>query len=299
MPFRILLAEESPIIQKVVEDILEKEGFEIKTVREGDGAIQELDSFKPHIILASSDLDGIDGYELCKKIKTMSANSNIPVILLAGAYEPYNEEYAWVVGVNDCILKPFESSELIGKVKKLLNIEGYAAYEPPSYQEDLPVLKPLETAPAAESQVEEIIIIENTASDITGAEPSIVTQENKAKEPQISNAPSSLSPDVINKTSYLEPIIDEKLHSLLKKPLEEVFEYYYLKSGLSEEISSSVRDKANNTLYEIAPKMIETMLRQKMDLLISSLAFEIESEIKKALPGIIEVTIKKTLEKVD
>lgn len=298
MPYRILLAEESPIIQKVVEGILEQEGFEIKTVSDGDEAFQELDSFTPHIVLASSNLRGMDGYELCKKIKIMGANSNIPVILLAGAYEPYNEEYAWIVGVNDFILKPFESSELIGKVKNLLNIEGYVAYEPPSYQEYLPIPKPQETAPAAESQAKELIIIENTASNIAGAEPFIEMQENKIKEPQIFNALPIKISETINKNEIPEPAPYEELEHLLKKPLEEVFEHY-IKSRLSEELLSSARNKVRIALDEIAPKMIETMLRQKIDIVLSSTISEIEAEIKKALPGIVEVIIKKKLEKVD
>lgn len=298
MPYRILLAEESPIIQKVVESILEQEGFEIKIVNNGEEAIQEFDSFNPHIVLASSDLHGTDGYELCKKIKIMNASSNIPVILLAGAYEPYNEEYAWVVGVNDCILKPFESSELIGKVKKLLNMEGYDAYETPSYQEELPVPKPPETVLAAESKTEELIIIENTALDIAGAEPPIEMQENETKKPQSFNALPIKISETINKNEIPEPAPYEELEHLLKKPLEEVFEHY-IKSRLSEELLSSVRNKVRIALDEIAPKMIEAMLRQKIDIVLSSTISEIESEIKKALPGIVEVIIKKKLEKVD
>lgn len=295
MQHRVLIAEESPIMQKVVEGILEHEGFEFKTVSDCDNALQELGSFNPHIVLASSDLHGLNGYELCKELKNII---DIPIILLAGAYEPYNEEYAWVVGVDDYILKPFEASDLIGKIKKLIGIEGYETYKPPSYEDDLPILKSPEATSTADSQIEELIIIENTSSEIIETKDSLGSQTSAREEPIVFSEQSLPLPDVINKTTYSVPIIDKDIHNLLKQPLEDVLEYY-LKSKLSEDISLSVKDRVSNVLYEIAPKMIEEMLRQRMAIIISSLASEIESEIKKTLPEIVEKIIMKKLEKVD
>lgn len=299
MLHRILIAEESPIMQKVVEGILEQEGFEFKTVGDCDNALQELTFFNPHIVLASSDLHGLNGYELCKAIRnTNAANPDIPVILLAGAYEPYNEEYAFITGVDDYILKPFEASDLIGKIKKLLSIEGYETYKPPFYLDDLPASRSSETASTSNSKIEELIIIENTSSEIIEREASSETQKSKIEEPHVFIAPPPPLPDIIKKTAHSLPIIDKDIHLLLKQPLEDVLECY-LKSKLSEELLLSVKDRVSSVLYEIAPKMIEEMLRQRMAIIISSLTSEIESEIKKTLPEIVEKIIMKKLGKVD
>ncbi len=298
MLHRILIAEESPIMQKVVEGILEQEGFEFKTVSDCNQALQEIDSFNPHIVLASSDLHGLNGYELCKAIRNTNANPDIPVILLAGAYEPYNEEYAWVVGVDDYILKPFEASDLIGKIKKLLGIICYETYTPPLYPDDPPASKSPEAVSTSNSKIKKIIIIENTSSEIIEKEASSGTQKREIREPRVFIAPSSPLPDIVKKTTHSLPIIDKDIRNLLKQPLEDVLEYY-LKSKLSEELLLSVKDRVSNILYEIAPKIIDELLRQRMAIITSSLTSEIESEVKKTLPQIVEKIIIKKLEKVD
>ncbi len=296
MQYRILLAEDSPIIQKVVGDILQQEGFEVNTISNGDELLRELDSFNPHIVLVSTDLHSIDGYDLCSKIKIVS--NNIPIILLSGAYEPFDEERARVAEANDHILKPFEACDLVGKIKKLLNVEGFESYNPPYYQDDIVIPQPVQVKPALEAQLLEPLAIGDRSLDIVDKTDTVITIENEIQEPQVYIAQSPTSVDFKENEELSMPLIDKELANLLKQPLEDIFDYY-LKTKLSEELSSSMRERVNIILYEIAPKMLDEMLRQKMTVFISSLTSEIESEIKKTLPEIIEKIIKKRLEKVD
>ncbi len=291
--YKVLLAEESPIIQKVIEDILENEGFQIKTVCTGDEALEELFSFNPHIVMTSSDLQGTDGYELCRKIKTAGINTYIPVILLAGAYEPFDEDYARLVGLDDYILKPFEASELVGKAKKLLKIVGFETYDPPIYHDDcLPVLKSEEGIPSIQAEVEDVIIVEKISSTTASEEASFILHENKIEDPNIADK------SLVKIKESPESVSYDEISNLLKKPLEEVFDHY-LKLKLSQGISLSLQDNIKSLLYEIAPQMIDDMVRQKMDFVLSSIALDIENEIKKVLPEIIKTTIKERLEKVN
>ena len=71
-------------------------------------------------MLADIEMPKLNGYQLCEKIKKNSATVHLPVVLLAGAFEPFDENYAKSVGADDYIIKPFESQELISKVKSLL-----------------------------------------------------------------------------------------------------------------------------------------------------------------------------------
>jgi DNA-binding response OmpR family regulator len=119
-PGRLLLADDSRTIQKVVELILADENFEIKAFGDGEQAFEAIKSFSPNIVLADIEIPGLNGYKLCEKIKNNASTSHLPVILLAGAFEPFDEEYAKAVGADDYIIKPFESRELIAKVKSLL-----------------------------------------------------------------------------------------------------------------------------------------------------------------------------------
>jgi CheY-like chemotaxis protein len=120
MATKLLLADDSITIQKVVELVLSEEGFEIAAAGNGEDALNSVSSFKPDIVLADIEMPKMNGYQLCEKIKANPETRDIPVILLAGAFEPIDEELAKKVGANDYIIKPFESQDLISKINASL-----------------------------------------------------------------------------------------------------------------------------------------------------------------------------------
>ena len=120
MAYKLLLADDSITIQKVVELVLAEEDFEIKSVSNGEDALNLLDTFKPDVVLADIEMPKVNGYNLCEKIKKNPLTSHVPVILLAGAFEPIDEELAREVGADDSVIKPFESQELISKINAAL-----------------------------------------------------------------------------------------------------------------------------------------------------------------------------------
>jgi len=133
MARKLLLADDSITIQKVVELVLAEEGYDIKASGNGEDALSALSSFKPDVVLADIDMPKMNGYQLCERIKTNPATKNIPVILLAGAFEPLDDELARNVGAEDFIVKPFESQELIDKINAVLSggaaVKGIAEEE--------------------------------------------------------------------------------------------------------------------------------------------------------------------------
>jgi len=116
----MLLADDSITIQKVVELVLAEEGFEIKSVNNGEEALAAMETFSPDIVLADIEMPKMNGYQLCDKIKTNPATKNVPVILLSGAFEPLDEELAKHVKADSFVIKPFESQELISKINASL-----------------------------------------------------------------------------------------------------------------------------------------------------------------------------------
>ena len=120
MAYKLLLADDSITIQKVVELVLAEEDFQIKSVSNGEDALNLLDTFKPDVVLADIEMPKVNGYNLCEKIKKNPLTSHVPVILLAGAFEPIDEELAREVGADDFVIKPFESQELISKINAAL-----------------------------------------------------------------------------------------------------------------------------------------------------------------------------------
>ena len=120
MGHKILLADDSITIQKVIELTFSDEDFELHTVGNGQKAIDEIRSIMPHIVLCDIIMPEKNGYEVCEFIKSSPDLKHIPVLLLTGAFEPFDQERARTAGCDGFLAKPFEPQTLISKVKELL-----------------------------------------------------------------------------------------------------------------------------------------------------------------------------------
>jgi len=117
---RILLADDSITIQKVIELTFSDEDFEVVTVGNGRLAIEKVEEVRPDIVLCDIIMPEKDGYEVCEYVKRHPSLEGVPVLLLTGAFEPFDQERAARVGCDGFLAKPFEPAMLIGKVKELL-----------------------------------------------------------------------------------------------------------------------------------------------------------------------------------
>ena len=117
---KILLADDSITIQKVIELTFSDEDFEVVTVGNGRLAVDRVVEIRPDIVLCDIIMPEKDGYEVCDYIKRHPQLSNVPVLLLTGAFEPFDQERAARVQCDGFLAKPFEPETLIAKVKDLL-----------------------------------------------------------------------------------------------------------------------------------------------------------------------------------
>lgn len=120
MSNKLLLADDSVTIQKVVGIIFSSEDYELAVVDNGNAALEKAREFHPDIMLVDALMPGIDGYEVCQEIRRDPALKNTPLLLLTGAFEPFDEDKARQSGADDFISKPFDSQSLIESVKKLI-----------------------------------------------------------------------------------------------------------------------------------------------------------------------------------
>ena len=119
---RILLADDSITIQKVVNLTFADEGIEVVAVGDGDAAMQKFVEAVPDLVMVDVNMPGVDGYHICEMIKQDEETQHIPVILLVGSFEPFDEAEARRVGADDFLTKPFQSiRQLVNKVSDLLN----------------------------------------------------------------------------------------------------------------------------------------------------------------------------------
>lgn len=119
---KLLLADDSITIQKVVNLTFADEGIDVVTVGDGHAALEQLASETPDILLADVNMPGPTGYEICEQLRANEATRGVPVILLVGSFEPFDEAEATRVGANAYLTKPFQSiKQLIAQVNELMD----------------------------------------------------------------------------------------------------------------------------------------------------------------------------------
>lgn len=118
---KLLLADDSVTIQKVVNLTFADEGIEVIAVGDGNSAVTAFADTKPDIVLADVNMPGLSGYEVCERIRGGGPKSGVPVILLVGSFEQFDQARAAHAGANAHITKPFQSiRQLVTMVTELL-----------------------------------------------------------------------------------------------------------------------------------------------------------------------------------
>ena len=117
----LLLADGSVTIQRVMELTFAHEDIRVTTVSDGRKAIQMLETDQPDVVLADVDLPEVDGYAIAAHMRRVPRLKNVPVLLLAGAFEPVDQQKAREVGSDGVIIKPFEPQVVVSRVKELID----------------------------------------------------------------------------------------------------------------------------------------------------------------------------------
>ena len=134
MGIRLLLADDSITIQKVVGIIFSAEDYELTVVDNGDAALEKARHSRPDVMLVDALMPGMSGCEVCAAVRGDDHLAAVPILLMTGAFEPFDEDKSRQCGADDFISKPFESQQLIDKVKALaaLGASRSAVPTPPS-----------------------------------------------------------------------------------------------------------------------------------------------------------------------
>jgi CheY-like chemotaxis protein len=200
---KILLADDSITIQKVIELTFSDEDFDVITVGNGRLALEKLPEVRPDIVLCDIIMPEKDGYEVCEQIKANPAHSHVPVLLLTGAFEPFDQERAARAGYDGSLAKPFEPETLIAKVKDLLARAPVRAPAPPP-----PIVRPAPAAPAPPP----FVALAAAASAFIPDEPFGGLEDSAFGEPA---APATASADAF------APMTEEESATLLAPPAPE------------------------------------------------------------------------------
>jgi CheY-like chemotaxis protein len=312
MAHRLLLADDSITIQKVVELVLAEEGFDIKAASNGEEALAAMAQFRPDVVLADIDMPKMNGYQLCEKIKANPDTKDVPVILLAGAFEPLDEELAKNVGAEDYIIKPFESQELISKINAVIAAEEMAsaaveefaaeAVEGTVADEDLWAMEELVSEPAGAGE-----FLVETPLEVSADETIVFAEQVEAEvEPEKVIAEKVVREEVIEKPSFAAPgvelLSEEKAAEIFRQAVSgkvaSMFSSVDLKEIVHSSLAPFLKDSAEKVLWEAAPQLVEKLLKEMLQGSLATITKEVEKVIWETVPDLAESMISKEIQRI-
>lgn len=200
MAKKILLADDSVTIQKVISITLANEDYELIVVGDGDAAVARINEIKPDLVMVDVAMPGKTGYEVCEIVKNDPSLRNIPVLLLAGTFEPLNMAEAERVRADENITKPFESHELLDKIRYLLSKSRWLEAEGKPAEKEEEFVSPSAVYEEAQPKVEISEDIWESGGFLGFSEDTEKTLESK--------------PEPASDLSFLEEEIFEHRHDL-------------------------------------------------------------------------------------
>ena len=114
---KILIVDDDENIAELISLYLTKECFDTMMVHDGYDALTAFETYRPNLILLDLMLPGIDGYQVCREIRS---KSNVPIIMLSAKGEVFDKVLGLELGADDYVIKPFDSKELVARVKAVL-----------------------------------------------------------------------------------------------------------------------------------------------------------------------------------
>lgn len=199
MSRKILLADDSLTIQKVVELTFMEGDFEVTAVSNGDDALSKLGEMSPDVVIADVHMPGADGYQICRAAK--EGHPGVPVLLLIGTFEPFEEGAAAEAGADAHLKKPFDSQELLRLVEELLGRSTATAPATPSdHEESAAEADDLDQAFSLDDSIEldESVVVQ-PPSDSEGAASGLAFSEEVAVEESMPVASVGLSEEDVDR----------------------------------------------------------------------------------------------------
>jgi twitching motility two-component system response regulator PilG len=198
---KLLLADDSAAIRKVIELTFSDEGMEVITVADGRSAFEKMGQVRPDLVIADVYMPEVGGYELCRSIKQDERFAKTPVVLLISSFEPFDEAEARRAGADDVVTKPFQSiRQLVSRVGSLLNKTD----EQPEMTYQFPTLGVTETEPVAPAPLDE----QASEPQVTVMVEAPMMDHVQPAEPAGAHCPTDLELQTAD-TMKLERIVDD------------------------------------------------------------------------------------------
>jgi len=121
MPDKILIVDDEPNIVIPIQFLMEQNGFTVATAYNGSEALEKVKTFKPDLIILDIMLPGMDGFEICQRIRENSDWSRIKIIIVTAMGREANMAKGIALGADAYIIKPFSNTHIVRQVQSLLS----------------------------------------------------------------------------------------------------------------------------------------------------------------------------------
>lgn len=290
MPHKLLLADDSVTIQRVIELTFADEDIEVIAVGDGKQAIERITAERPDIVLADVGMPEGDGYDVAAFIKQNPALAHIPVVLLTGAFEPVDERRARAAGYDGVLVKPFEPQMVIERVRELLSggrsptrqhVERTVPSTPP---------QPPTQAPAIVDSLDEYFDRLDAAFSKSAAAPADVDLPRPPSQVE----PPAVSPVERPAVSRVEPPLVSRFEPpAASAPLADAFAA--LLAAEQGRVASGVAGPSASAPPQVSDALVEEVTRRVLERLSSTLVRE---TVRDLVLQVAERLVREEIEKI-
>jgi CheY-like chemotaxis protein len=293
MSIKILLADDSITIQKVVGIIFGGEEYSLTVVDNGKAAVEKAEEINPDVLLIDALMPGMSGYEVCEVLRTNPTLSAKPILLLTGSFEPFDEEKAKSCGADDFLAKPFESQQIVTKVKELIELGSTRSAAPAA--EPTPEHEALLPPPVPEAAE-----VTAAANDIWGA----FTAPEEAGPAAVTPAATADSATMVEETETPSAAEQETTGSQWIPVEEETFEFEdegpaETQTPAFSKPEAVVEQPAVPAVVPVAAAAPAALTEEQLrEALAAASKDVIERIVWEVVPDLAEVLIKEAIRKI-
>lgn len=117
---KVLVVDDSPVQREMISELLQKNGLLVTLATDGQEAIDQIQSFQPDLVVLDIVMPRMNGFEVCRHIKSDPRTQNVPVLICSSKSEDFDRYWGMKQGADAYIAKPYQPKELIGTIKQLL-----------------------------------------------------------------------------------------------------------------------------------------------------------------------------------
>jgi twitching motility two-component system response regulator PilH len=119
----VLVVEDSPVQREMITNLLRENGLQVTQAGNGAEALEQVEISPPDLVVLDIVMPILNGYEVCRRIKSNPQTQNLPVVMCSTKNEEFDRYWGMRQGADAYVSKPFQPSELVGTVKRLLRLE--------------------------------------------------------------------------------------------------------------------------------------------------------------------------------